>query len=75
MLSICVFCLFAAMEDTDIANQFLRIQQKFEDIDNRLIDLSNRVQSLDELRITKKVAYTYMQKLQSVHYICILQSI
>ena len=39
--------------DTDIADQFLRIQQKFEDIDNRLIDLSNRVQSLDELRITQ----------------------
>ena len=41
------------MEDTDIANQFLRIQQKFEDIDNRLIDLSNRIQSLDELRMTQ----------------------
>ena len=39
--------------DIDIANQFQRIKQKFEDIDNRLIDLSNRVQSLDELRITQ----------------------
>ena len=36
--------------DTDIANQFLLIQQKFNDIDNRLIDLSNRVQSIDEHR-------------------------
>ena len=32
--------------------------QKFKDIDNRLIDLSNRVQSLDA-RITQKV-YTGM---------------
>ena len=39
--------------DSDIANQFLLIHKKFQDIDNRLIDLSNRVQSLDELRITQ----------------------
>ena len=73
MLSICVFCLFTAMEDTDIANQFLRLQQKFEDIDNRLIDLSNRVQSLDELLITKKVAYIYAKVTKCT--LCILQSI
>ena len=46
--------------DTDIANQFLRIQQKFEDIDNRLIDLSNRVQSLDELRITPLTSIAFL---------------
>ena len=36
--------------DTDIAKQFQLIQEKFDDIDNRLLDLSNRVQSIDEHR-------------------------
>ena len=34
--------------DTDIANQLLLIHQKFKDIDNSLLDLSNRVQTIDE---------------------------
>ena len=34
--------------DTDTANQFLLIHQKFKDIDNSLLGLSNRVQKIDE---------------------------
>ena len=37
--------------DTDIASEFRLIHLRFKDFDSRVIDLSSRVQALDEHRI------------------------